>query len=408
MHVLFLAPHFPANQPRFVYALKAAGAMVTGIGDCAASSLPDGIRNALDGYEQVRSLGDVDAVTEAVQRVQRRGPWVDRLEATVEAHMLIAAVARQRTGIPGLSANTVNLCRDKFEMKRALTRQGIPCARHAAVDDADGARAALRHVGLPAILKPRDGAGAAHTYRLDSAEDLERAIKETGLDQRPSAFTMESFISGHEGFVDTLTVNGEVVFEGICHYYPNVLEAMRTRWISPQIVITNRLDAPGYTQLRAFARKVIGGLGITTSATHMEWFYGDGGLVFSEIGARPPGCCLWDLYCEANDFDLYRAWADAIVHRRSAPKPSRRFAAGLISIRPDADGVIKGYTGLDRVASKYGDNIFRSHIQPVGSHTAPVGSGYLGHSWFWVKHPDYDVCRAILDDIGRTVHCHAG
>ena len=97
MHVLFLAPHFPANQPRFVHALKAAGARVTGIGDCAPDAMHSDVRRALDDYEQVQSLGDVDAVTAAVQRIQRRGPWVDRLEATVEAHMLIAAIARERT-----------------------------------------------------------------------------------------------------------------------------------------------------------------------------------------------------------------------------------------------------------------------------------------------------------------------
>ena len=37
----------------------------------------------------------------------------------------------------------------------------------------------------------------------------------------------------------------------------------------------------------------------------MEWFYGPKGLSFSEIGARPPGCRLWDLYNFANDFDIY-------------------------------------------------------------------------------------------------------
>ena len=41
--------------------------------------------------------------------------------------------------------------------------------------------------------------------------------------------TMEEFITGHEGFWDTLTVGGKVVYEQVCHYYPNVLEAMRTR-----------------------------------------------------------------------------------------------------------------------------------------------------------------------------------
>jgi SAM-dependent methyltransferase len=47
-------------------------------------------------------------------------------------------------------------------------------------------------------------------------------------------------------------------------------------------------------------------LGIETSATHMEWFYGPKGLKFSEIGCRPPGVRTWDLYNVGNDMDLYR------------------------------------------------------------------------------------------------------
>ena len=61
------------------------------------------------------------------------------------------------------------------------------------------------------------------------------------------------------------------------------------------IVATNRIDsAPSYEELKKMGQRVIDALGITTSATHMEWFSGPKGLKFSEIGCRPPGvklCC---------------------------------------------------------------------------------------------------------------------
>ena len=99
------------------------------------------------------------------------------------------------------------------------------------------------------------------------------------------------------------------------HYYPNVLEAMRTRWISPQFISTNRIDtAPEYAELREMGLRVNAALGIGTSATHMESFFGPKGLKFSEIGCRPPGVGAWDLYSAGNDMDLYREWANAIVH----------------------------------------------------------------------------------------------
>ena len=53
MHVIFLAPHFPANQRRFVQGLKNVGARVTGIGDVPVGAIGEGLRSLLDGYEEV-------------------------------------------------------------------------------------------------------------------------------------------------------------------------------------------------------------------------------------------------------------------------------------------------------------------------------------------------------------------
>jgi formate-dependent phosphoribosylglycinamide formyltransferase (GAR transformylase) len=343
-------------------------------------------------------------MVEAVTRIQKRGPWVDRLEATVEAHMLTTARVRERTGIPGLSVDQVTLCRDKFVMKQFLRERGIPCARNAVVSTAAEAVAFVAEVGYPVILKPRDGAGAHATYRLDSDAELDVALDETGLKTSEQYFTMEEFVSGHEGFFDTLTVDGHVVFEAVSHYYPNVLEAMRTRWISPQMVYTNRVfAAEGYQPLRAFGRKVIGELGLGTTATHMEWFAGPNGLSFSEIGARPPGCNHWDVYCEANEFDLYAEWARGVCYGAYEGQPTGRFAAGLVNLRPSEDGHIVGYSGVEEMQRKYGPLIFKLHLPPPGSKTQPVEAGYLANAYVCVKHPDYDQLRAILSDIGETV-----
>jgi len=138
-------------------------------------------------------------------------------------------------------------------------------------------------VVFPLIIKPPAGAGAAATYRVRNAGELERVIVESGLADGTEV-AIEEFIEGHEGYFDTLTINGEIQHEFVTHYYPNVLEAMRQRWISPQMVVTNRIDAAGYDEVKAMARKVNAVLGIDTSPTHMEWFYGPKGLKFSEIG----------------------------------------------------------------------------------------------------------------------------
>lgn len=405
MHVLFVEPRFPANQREFVRGLKEAGATVTGIGEAPAEALGPELSSWLSGYEQVRSVVDEGALEAAVRRVQARG-WVDRLEATVEAHILPAAQVREACGIPGTTVRTAFLCRDKPAMKEALRAAGIPCARSTAASTAEDVRRFARDVGYPLILKPAAAAGASGTVRISAPDELEAAIEASHVD-RGASCAVEEFVEGHEGFLDTLSINGDPAHEFASHYYPGVLEAMRTRWISPQIVTTNRVETPGYDEVRELSRRVVRALGIGTSATHMEWFFGPKGLRFSEIGCRPPGVGVWDLYCAANDFDLYREWGHAIAHGRPSQRPSRRFSAGMIALRPDRDGRIAGYEGVDDVRARFGEWILDLHLPSVGTPTQPVEAGYMANAWVRMRHPDYDHLRAMLDHVGRTLKVRA-
>lgn len=405
MNIIFIEPSFPYNQKKFVHALHAAGANVIGIGERPQDYLDGDVKAWLSEYVQVRSVVHEPSLLEAVKMVQGK-VWVDRLEATVEAHIMAAANVRDATGIPGTSPETAFLCRDKPAMKEVLRKAGVSCAKSTRATSAKDARDFAEAVGFPLIMKPPAGAGAAATYRVRNAGELERVIVESGLADGAEV-AIEEFIEGHEGYLDTMTIDGKIGHEFITHYYPNVLEAMRERWISPQMVVTNRMDAPGYDEVKAMARKVIKVLKIGTSPTHMEWFYGPKGLKFSEIGCRPPGVGQWDVYNAANEFNLYFEWAHALVHGKIHTPPSRRFAAGMIALRPERDGRISGYSGVADIERKYGECIVAAHLPAPGTPTQPIEGGYMANAWMRMRHPDYDSLRAILNEVGETVRVHA-
>ncbi|MEO0421063.1 MAG: ATP-grasp domain-containing protein [Pseudomonadota bacterium] len=405
MNVIFVEPCFPANQREFVRGLHAAGATVIGIGERPRDWLDPQLSSWLFDYVQIGSVVNERQLEEAVRGIQGR-LWVDRLEATVEAHVEAAANVRERCGIPGVSARTAYLCRDKPAMKEVLRAAGVPCALSTGASSAEEVRDFVDEVGLPVILKPRAAAGAAGTWKARTKEELETAISESGVD-RGAPTAVEEFIEGHEGFLDTITVNGQIAYEFITHYYPNVLEAMRTRWISPQMVATNRVDAEGYNEVKAMAQRVIEVLGIPTAATHMEWFIGPKGLKFSEIGCRPPGVCQWDVYNAGNDIDLYRDWAMAVCHGRTVQRPSRRFACGMIALRADRDGRVTHVEGLDEIGKRYHNDIVAANIPSPGAPAGSVEGGYMAGAWMRVRHPDYDHLRHILNDIGETVQVRA-
>jgi formate-dependent phosphoribosylglycinamide formyltransferase (GAR transformylase) len=407
MNVVFIEPSFPANQRQFVRGLRQAGATVIGVGERPVQTLDDELAEWLDHYEEVASVVDVEPLVEAVQRIQSV-VTVDRLEATVEAHVEPAALVREYLGIAGTSAETAFLCRDKPAMKDALRRADIATAASAGVDTAEELRDFAAGLGFPLIIKPRAGAGASGTVRVDDDHGLEGAI--TGIDFDGGAtVAVEEFVEGHEGFWDTIAIGGEVAHEFVSHYFPNVLEAMRTRWISPQFITTNEVEtAPGYREVMALGRRVLPVLGIETSATHMEWFFGPKGLRFSEIGCRPPGVGAWDLYAAANEFDIYRDWAMAVCWGRVDQHLSRRYAAGIIALRPDRDGTIVGYDGLEVIQREMAEWIIDYHVPPTGTPTQPVEAGYMANAWIRLRHPEFETLRSLLDRIGEVVQVRAG
>jgi hypothetical protein len=406
MHVVLIEPLFPANQREFARALHDVGATVTGIGERPKEALDEGLRRWLTHYEQVPNVCDEGAVAEKVRWLQSKLP-VDRLEATVEAHIMPAARVREACGIPGTSVKTAFLCRDKPAMKEVLRGGGVACAQSIGSSSREEIREFAASVGFPLVVKPPAAAGASGTARVESGEELEQVLGRMGID-RGATLAVEEFVEGHEAFYDTLAIGGRVVHDFISHYYPNVLEAMRTRWISPQFIATNRVDsAPDYAEVRDMGQKVISLLGIETSATHMEWFFGPKGLRFSEIGCRPPGVRAWDLYCAGNDMDLYREWAMAIVHGRTSQKASRAYAAGIINLRPERDGRIIGYEGLSVIERDYGRFIIDYHLPSPGTPTQPVAEGYMANAWIRMRHPDYDELRRMLNRVGETVKVRA-
>lgn len=405
MNIVFVEPNFPRNQREFVRGLASVGANVIGIGETPREWLDDELAGWMTHYEQVGSVTDTEQLTETVRRIQQQ-VWVDRLEATIESHTLPAARAREATGIPGTSVHTTWLCRDKPSMKEALRAAGIRTAMSTGASSAAEITAFVDQVGFPVVIKPRDAAGAAGTHRVDDGAALDRVV--AGLPDGASV-AVEEFIEGHEGFYDTVCVDGQVRLDFACHYYPNVLEAMRTRWISPQYISTNRIDDGGlYDEIRVMGQRVVAALGIGTSATHMEWFHGPKGLVFSEIGARPPGVGCYDLYCSGNDMDVYAAWAEAVVRGSVSAHPSRSHSAGIIALRPDRDGSITGYEGLEDVENRYGRWVIDAHLPGSGTPTQPIEAGFMANAWIRMRHPDYDVLRTVLDDVGGTVRVHAG
>lgn len=402
MRVLFLAPDTHVYNHGFLRGLVECGAKVAAIGPTAKDKLSDGAKRHLADYRRCDTMFDGAALARLAKEM---GPF-DRIETIDEPLVEPAAAVREAMNVPGLRVATAKLCRDKVAMKAFLREHQVPCAQSAAATSLAEALAFAEREGYPVIVKPVAGFGSLRTYRCADRAELERAIAEL----KPTAkhpVALEEFVEGHEGFFDTMCGPDGVRHEFASHYFPGCLEAAQHRWISPQIAVTNRLSSSGYDELRAMNAKVVTALGLANTATHMEWFFGPKGLKFSEIGARPAGEKIWDMYGVANEFDVYKEWALAILGRPSERAPSRKYAAGSIQIRPSCDGKYVGHRGLDEALRRCGEWIYEKSIPDPGTPTKDLDKGWLVNTWFRLRHADYDRLRELMTFLGETVKADA-
>ena len=147
-------------------------------------------------------------MTDAVRWIQDK-LWVDRLEATIEAHTLAAAQVRENCTIPGTSVRTAWLCRDKPSMKEALRAAGVPTAASTARRQRRAGPGLRRTRSASRSSSSRAAVpGAQDTTRVDDRGQLDQALASFG-GQGVDSIAVEEFVEGHEGFYDTLSVDGQ-------------------------------------------------------------------------------------------------------------------------------------------------------------------------------------------------------
>ena len=245
---------------------------------------------------------------------------------------------------------------------------------------------------------------------MNAPDELEAAIARSGVDHG-AAIAVEEFVEGHEGFYDTITIDGEVV-HGVRHALlperargdADALDLAAVRRHQP-----HRRGA-GYDELKEMGRAV--DRARSASRRRRRTWSGSSGRRAStsprSVAARP-GVRCWDLYAAGNDIDIYREWANG--HRPRARVAARRRGAsrpGIIALRPDRDGDDHAATTASTTSSSAtASGSSTPTCRRPGTPTQPVEAGYMANAWVRMRHPDYDVLRGMLDDVGRTVQVHA-
>lgn len=404
MNIVIISPGYPADMPEFTRGLAECGASVIGVGDQQLQALPDLARQSLAHYIQVRSLWNAGEIIEEIHR-QLRGQSLDRIECLWEPGIMLAAELREHFGVPGLGMEQAHRFRDKEAMKLALEAKGIRTPKHFTAETIDACWEAAQTIGYPLILKPIAGAGSADTYRVDNAEELRTALP---LLRHVRTISIEEFVDGEEYTFDTITINGKIAYYNVAWYRPRPLIARSNEWISPQVIALRDLDRPELQAGIQMGREVIEALDFDTGFTHMEWYRkSDGEVVFGEIGARPPGAHQVDQMKYACDFDVFKAWAQAIALGRIDEPFERRYNVGLIFKRARGVGTISHSEGIEQLQQRFGEHVVWNTLLPPGTPRRDWRKTLVSDGFVMLRHPDLQETLTMADAVGTELHLYA-
>ena len=403
--VLMFSPGYPAEMPYFTRGLTEVGARVWGLGDQPAGALPDEARHALAGYLQVRDLWDERRLLDDIQRW--RGPRAfDRVECLWEPGMILAARLREALGAAGMSEAETVPFRDKGRMKEVLDAAGLRTPRHFRAKTADDVREAAERVGYPVCVKPIAGAGSADTHKVTDPGELERVLQ---LTQHVPEVSVEEWIEGEEYTFDTICADGKILHYNVAWYRPKPIVGRSVEWISPQTVTLRDVDHPDLQGGIQLGLRVLEALGFHTGFTHMEWFRKpDGEAVFGEIAARPPGARSTELMNYGCDIDVFRGWAEAVVHGRWSQPLERKYNSAVIFKRAQGQGRIQRIEGLDALLEHYGDWIVNVNLLPLGAPRRNWKATLISDGYIILRHPNLGACLEMADRVGTHLRLVAG
>ena len=398
--IIFVAPYFMDATERFIDATTKVSDTRVGLVSCdPLAKLNPELQNRLAAHYSVKDISTPELLR-GVESIGSQLGGIDRIMGMLEQIQVPLGEIRDHLGVPGMSARAANNFRDKSVMKSVLREAGLPCAKHILADSAESALQFANECGFPVIIKPPDGAGAKGTFRCENAGQLNECWQH--LNPGPqNPVVIEEFIVGKEYSFDSICLQGQLIWSSISHYSPGPLEVVREPWIQWCVMIPREFDLPHYEPVRQIAQNALSALGMQTGLSHMEWFLRpDGSVAISEVGARPPGAQFTTLISYAHNFDLYAAWAEAVIHEHFKI-PTRKYAVGAAYLRGMGEGRVSHVHGLDEIAKTMGDIVVEAKTPKPGQ--TPSGS-YEGEGYIIVRHPETKVVEEALNKIINTVH----
>lgn len=359
LNFVMISPHFPTNFETFAIRLRESGFNTLGIADTPYEQLSETLRKNLTEYYRVDNMEDYEQVYRAVAYFAHKYGRIDCVESHNEYWLELDAKLRTDFNVFGYKNDDMLSIKTKSQMKEVFRNSGLKVAQGRVFKDDEDARKLTKQLKFPVIIKPNSGVGASDTYKIKTAEELEAFF---GYKNPAVEYIMEEFIDGDIVTFDGLTDHeGNIVFYSSLEYSEAVLDT-----VSKDGDMFYYVPREISEKLVELGKKCVKAFNVKERFFHFEFFRVKGGkgkkeeILPLEINCRPPGGLTIDMWNYANDFDVFKEYANIVKENKFYSNIQHPWNVVYISRKANQNYV----NTIESVCEKFAGNIISVQTVP--------------------------------------------
>jgi biotin carboxylase len=235
------------------------------------------------------------------------------------------AYVAEKMGFVGNSYNAAVTANNKFLMRKAFSKAGVPCPKYQIVTSLDEIN--NMDCPFPLIVKPTDRSGSLGITKVERFEDLQNAVETAMRCSFKHEAIIEEYVEGREISVEFISYHG-------VHHPLQITDKVTTG--APHFVELEHhqpadLTRQQYDEIYDLTKKALDALGVTNGASHSEYkITSDGRIYVMEIGARMGGDFIGsDLVQLSTGYDYLKGVIDVALGNFEEPVFGERHFAGV-------------------------------------------------------------------------------
>jgi len=267
------------------------------------------------------SFTNKDVVLDICRYEQIDGITSFSLESALPTVVYVA----QKMGLTSNDDECVLLTTNKFTMRRAFEKSGIPVPKYYLIRNKNELKTI--NIRYPAIIKPVDSGGSQGVNKVETIDELMSAYGFSRSYSRTGTVIVEEFIDGREFSIEYLSQNG-------IHYLLQITDKVTSgepHFVELQHHQPALISKDLHERIKEMVEKALTALKIQNSPSHTEIKLNSNNELFIiEIGARLGGDYITsDLVRLSTGYDMVKGAIDLATNSFSPPQIEEHHFSGV-------------------------------------------------------------------------------